>query len=200
MQISNLTKRSSMLYSCNVYFVQGDWNAINAANTLVDVGSDPGVIDRIAGMPAGIGGRVIEQVILTHSHSDHTAILELVREKFKPVVYARSASLAPDVLLEDGQRLVCGDREFQVIWTPGHSEDSVCLYSPSDGTLFAGDVPVVVRSGEDNYDDRLVQTLERLCREETRTIYFGHGPSLHKDVQAVLTESLRNVRAAQSVR
>ena len=197
MQISNLTYRSSMSYSCNVYLLQGDRNAPQGNNTLVDVGNDPSVIDRIAGMPIGVGKRAIEQVVLTHSHSDHTGILELVRGKFKPMVYACSGSLAPDVLLQDGQKLICGDQEFQVLCTPGHSEDSICLYCPSDGTLFAGDTPVVIRA-DGSYEDWFVQVLERLSRKEIRTIYFGHGSSLHKNAQAVLAESLKNVMAAKT--
>jgi glyoxylase-like metal-dependent hydrolase (beta-lactamase superfamily II) len=199
MQISNLTNSTSMIYSCNVYHVQGNWNAIQDVHTLVDVGSDPSVIDRILNMPVGVGKKAIEQVILTHSHFDHTAILELIREKFNPIVFARSASVAPDVLLEDGQELRCGDREFEVICTPGHSDDSVCLYCQTDGVLFAGDTPVVIRPGGGSYEDRFVQALERLCQKDVRTIYFGHGSPLTKHAQAVLAESLQNVRAAQSV-
>jgi len=55
----------------------------------------------------------------------------------------------------------------------------------------------VVRSSEAGYEERFVRALERLCRKEIRTIYFGHGASLHKNVQAVLAESLKNVMAAR---
>jgi glyoxylase-like metal-dependent hydrolase (beta-lactamase superfamily II) len=119
MQISNLTNLSSMIYSCNVYLVQGNGHALTDMNTLVDVGIDPSVVDRILHQPTGGDKKLVEQVILTHSHFDHSAILELVRKKFEPAIYARSASVAPDFSLEDGQRLVCGDREFEVICTPG---------------------------------------------------------------------------------
>jgi glyoxylase-like metal-dependent hydrolase (beta-lactamase superfamily II) len=121
-----------MVYSCNVHLVQGNGHALTDMNTLVDVGSDPSAVDRILHQPTGGDKRLVEQVILTHSHFDYLAILELVREKVEPAVYARSASLAPDFMLEDGQRLICGDCEFEVICTPGHSEDSICLYCLSD--------------------------------------------------------------------
>jgi glyoxylase-like metal-dependent hydrolase (beta-lactamase superfamily II) len=198
MQISNLTSPSSIIYSCNVYLIQGDGSIVEDVNTLVDVGSDPSVIDRILNMPRGIGKKPIEQVILTHGHFDHTAMLELVRENFDPIVYAYSAAVAPDVLLKDGQKLRCGDREFEVIYTPSHSDDSICLYCKMDGVMFAGDTPVVIRSSEGSYGDRFVWTLERLCQKDVRTVYFGHGSSLSKGAQAVLTESLRNVRTAQA--
>jgi hypothetical protein len=81
MQISNLTNLSSMIYSCNVYLVQGNGHAPAGTNTLVDVGSDPSVVDRILHQPNGRDKKLIEQVILTHSHFDHSGILDLVREK-----------------------------------------------------------------------------------------------------------------------
>lgn len=198
MQISNLTNPSSMIYSCNVYLIQGNSSTVGDVNTLVDVGSDPSVIDRILNMPRGIGKKPIEQVILTHSHFDHTAILELVRENFDPVVFARSASVAPDVLLEDGQELRCGDREFEVIYTPGHSDDSICLYCKMEGVMFVGDAPVVIRSSEGIYEDRLVWALERLWQKDVRAIYFGHGSPLTQRTRAILAESLQNVRTAQA--
>jgi hypothetical protein len=76
----------------------------------------------------GLGKNAIEQVILTHSHSDHAAILPLIREKYHPVVYAYSAFAGADIVLKDGQILHCGDRHFEVIHIPGHSDDSICLY------------------------------------------------------------------------
>jgi glyoxylase-like metal-dependent hydrolase (beta-lactamase superfamily II) len=196
MQISNLTNLSSMIYSCNVYFVQGNGHAFTDMNTLIDVGSDSSVVDRILHPTTAGDEKPVGQVILTHNHCDHAAILELVREKFEPVVYARSASVAPDFLLGDGQKLRCGDREFEVIYTPGHSEDSICLYCQTDGVLFAGDSPIVIRSSEGSYDDRFVQALEQLGQKDIRTIYFGHGSPLNKDAQAVLAKSLLNVRTA----
>ena len=199
MQISNLTNTASMAFSCNVYLIQGNGNTAQDVSTLIDVGNDPSVFDRISHMAAGIGKKRIEQVILTHSHFDHTAILELVRERFKPVVYARSTSLEADVLLEDGQVIICGDREMQVLCTPGHSEDSVCLYSPADGALFVGDTPVVVRSSDGNYEDRFVRSLERLCGKEVRTIYFGHGDPITKNAHQVLLGSLKNASRARTI-
>jgi glyoxylase-like metal-dependent hydrolase (beta-lactamase superfamily II) len=186
-----------MIYSCNVYLIRGDSDSISGINTLVDVGSDPSVTDRMDRLSMGRGNKMVEQVVITHSHSDHTGILELVRFRFNPIVYACSASLAPDVLLEDGQRLVCGDREFQVICTPGHSEDSVCLYNPSDGALFAGDTPVAIRSSDGSYEDGFARILARLCQREIRTIYFGHGDSTPENAQFVLSESQRNAMAAE---
>lgn len=198
MRITNLTDPRGMIYSSNVYLIQGDWNAIEDVNCLVDVGNDASVIDQIRKTPTGVGKKSVEQVILTHSHFDHTALLPKIREFFNPVVYAYSTFAGADVVLKDGQKLRCGDRELEVIYTPGHSDDSICLYCPTDGTLFVGDTPVIIWSADGDYEDRFVRALAHLCERDVQTIYFGHGNPVTIDAHTVLAESLKNVLKAQS--
>jgi len=183
-----------MIYSSNVYLIRGDWNAIPDVNTLIDVGNDAAVIERIRATPTGVGKKAVEQVILTHGHFDHAALLPAIREAFQPVVYAHSAFVKADRILEDGQTLRCGDRVFEVIYTPGHSNDSICLYCKEDGLLFVGDTPVIIRSTDGSYEEDFIRALERLCRKDVRVIYFGHGDPLFDDCNARLRSSLRNVK------
>ncbi|MCK4542235.1 MAG: hypothetical protein KAU17_08380, partial [Spirochaetales bacterium] len=64
MRVINLTENSST-YTANVYFVRGSWNAIDDVNTLVDVGRDSKIIERIDAISGGVGKKKIDQVILT---------------------------------------------------------------------------------------------------------------------------------------
>ena len=198
MRIANLTDSHGKIYTCNVYLIRGDWNAIADVNTLIDVGSDPAVIDRIKAIPTGVGKKAVDQVILTHGHSDHTAILPAIRETFDPVVCAFSRFAGADELLEDGQMLRIGDRMFEIMHTPGHSSDSVCLYCESDGVLFSGDTPVIIRSSEGSYRDDFVRVLEELCCKNVQTIYSGHGAPIARGGADLICESLGNVRKARS--
>ena len=200
MRISNLIQSKSMVYSSNVYLVLGDWSAIDDVNTLIDVGNDPVVLDQIALAPTGVGKKSIEQVIFTHGHFDHTALLPQIRQRYQPVVYAYSAFVGADEVLRDGQVLHCGDRYFEVIYTPGHSDDSICLYCQTDGALFVGDTPVIIRTTDGTHEDRFVAALERLCRLDVHTIYFGHGEPLTVNPRNALLSSLRNVRIARGER
>lgn len=45
----------------------------------------------------------------------------------------------PTRLLEDGEMLNLGDRQLEVLHTPGHSVDSICLFEKASQTLFTGD-------------------------------------------------------------
>lgn len=200
MRIYNLTGRQSKVYTSNVYLLLGDWSAIEDVNTLVDVGNDPEIVRQIQNAPTGVGKKAVEQVIFTHSHFDHTAFLPTIRELYNPVVYAYSAFAGADRQVRDGQFLNCGNATLEVIYTPGHSDDSICLFCEANGALFVGDTPVVIHSLDNTYEPRFIRALERLCTRQVKSIYFGHGEPILENGQAVLWESLKNVRTARDLR
>jgi len=183
------------VYSSNVYMVLGDWKRIEDMNTLVDVGNDPSIIEVIENMNLGVGKNKVDQVILTHDHSDHTGILPLIRAAFHPKVYAFSPFMeGVDHILKHGDTMRMGDRDFEVIHTPGHSSDSVCLFNPDHGDLFVGDTPVMIRSVDSAYENAFFQAMMMLCNRKIETIYFGHGDPLVNNAQGMLQRSLQNLR------
>ncbi|APQ76027.1 MBL fold metallo-hydrolase [Clostridium botulinum] len=46
----------------------------------------------------------------------------------------------PNLILYDGNIISLGNREIQVIHTPGHSPGHICLYEKEKGYLFSGDL------------------------------------------------------------
>ena len=195
----NLTK-GSKTYTSNVYLILGTWNAIQDVNTLVDVGRDPQVIEKITTAATGVGKKRVEQVVLTHSHYDHAGNLPLIREAFHPKVYAFSPALAGvDRILKDGETLKLGDRLFEVIYTPGHSHDSVCLYCEQDKALFSGDTMLTVQSIGGTYEPSYIHALQKLCRRDIEAIYPGHGDPLLKQCNRMLRRTLRNVKASMAL-
>ncbi len=188
-------KGSDHVYTSNVFLILGDWKRIEDINTLVDVGSDPGIVHTIDQLNTGIGKNSVEQVIITHNHSDHTSILPLIRKTFNPKIYAFSQFLeGVDQVLKNGDKLRVGDRTCEIIHTPGHSSDSISLYIEEDEVLLVGDAPLVIRSVGGAYEDDFVQALKGLCQRKIRKIYFGHGDPVLQDAHTLLVESLRNVR------
>ncbi|MCX5828976.1 MAG: MBL fold metallo-hydrolase [Deltaproteobacteria bacterium] len=185
------------IYSSNVYLVQGDWKRIEDINTLVDVGNDPAILEQLEKMSTGVGKKKVEQVVLTHSHSDHSALLPMIRERYKPKVFAFSPYLeGVDHVLTHGQRLRMGDRDFEVIHTTGHSEDSISLFNEDEGVLFVGDAQVIVRSSGGEYEEDFVQAMKNICQRNVKKIYFGHGDPICQGVQRLLIDSLHNIRNA----
>lgn len=191
----DLWQGSGNVYTCNVYLVRGEWNRIEDVNTLIDVGSDPEIFAMIEGVSTGLGKRKIEQVVLTHSHSDHCAMLPLIRGAFQPLVCASSPYLeGVDRVLRHGDRIKVGDRYFEIIHMPGHSGDSISLYNVEEAVLFSGDVPIVIQSFGGSYDSKFANIMEDLCKRPIRTIYPGHGRPLTRNVRSLLEESLLNIR------
>ena len=190
---------SHKIYTCKVYLVLGSFSRLEDVNTLVDVGQDPAVLESIARAPTGIGKWPVEQVVLTHDHSDHTALLPLIREKFNPRVLAFSPNVAgPHVLLRDGDTIRMGDEDFEVICTPGHSSDSVCFYNPTEGVLFVGDSPVLTASATGTYERGFLAALGRICARDVRQIYFGHGDPVTERCNERLLESYRMAAGSRS--
>ncbi len=196
MEIVNLTK-DRKTYTSNVYLITGSWNAIKDKNTLVDVGRDETIIEKILAARTGLGKCPVEQVVLTHSHYDHCSMLGRIRELFNPVVFAFSRALSGvDHFIRGGEIIQMGDRTFEVFHTPGHSSDSVCYYCQEDGALFSGDTPLFLQSAGSTYESAFIGALERLCRRDVRTVYPGHGAPLTEQCNKKLRISLRLAREA----
>jgi len=193
MKIFNLTEDSEV-YTSNSYLLLGDWNALDDVNTLIDTGADDSIVERIKDINTGVGKKAISQVILTHNHFDHTGALSAIREHFSPVILAHAVDgCKVDRPLKDGQKIRVADRMFEVIHTPGHSHDSICLYCREEKVLFAGDTPVNIRSSGGSYEPGFVAAIERLSKLDIETIYFGHGAPLLRGGAGVIRSSLKTI-------
>jgi hydroxyacylglutathione hydrolase len=190
---------SGLVYTSNVYLVLGDWSAIGDVNTLIDVGRDPAILESLANAPTGVGKRAVEQVLLTHGHYDHTELLSAIRQRYRPTVCAfGGVARGADLELRDGDRLQAGDRTFEVLHTPGHSSDSICLYCPDEAALFAGDTNLLVHSSDDTYEESFAAALEKICARNVQAIYFGHGAPLLESCNLRLWQSLELVKKSVS--
>lgn len=96
------------------------------------------------------------------------------------------------VEINDGDRLLVGDREWQVWHTPGHAQGHLCLYHRPSGTLLAGDhllrditpnpsvePPWPGSSERPRSLLQYFQSLERLAALEITTVWPGHGEPIY---------------------
>jgi glyoxylase-like metal-dependent hydrolase (beta-lactamase superfamily II) len=193
MKIANLTLGSN-IYTSNAYLLTGTWNAIPDVNTLVDTGRDPKIIEAIHNYPTGVGKRRVDQVILTHSHYDHASMVQAIKKEFGPVVYGCSPNFeGTDRVLKDGDRIRVADLDAMVILTPGHSNDSLCLYCEREGILFIGDTPIIIRTRDNTYEDAFIDSLERIAALNVTAIYPGHGSPVLSRCNELIRQSLVNV-------
>ena len=187
--------RAPSLYTCRSYLLLGDWNVLGDVNTLIDPGTDGSVIDQIETLSTGCGKVPVEQIILTHNHFDHAAGIEIFKKRYGTRVYAWCSGKNVDELLRDGQLITAGDEQLQVLHTPGHSSDSICLYNGARRILFSGDTQLRVRTAGGVFAPEYIETLRRLSTLRIDTVYSGHDEPIYHGAEEIILETLRNVRS-----
>jgi len=76
----------------------------------------------------------------------------------------------------DGEVIETDSYRFQVVYTPGHSPDHLCLYEPDEGWLFTGDLFVggrdrALRAGYDVWG--IIASLKRIADLPATVLYPG---------------------------
>lgn len=117
-----------------------------------------------------VGENKVKGILITHSHPDHIGALKELKEHFKCDVYDK------DNLNEGKHEL--GVFTFEVIYTPGHTSDSLSYYFDNK-YLFTGDFLFKGTIGRTdlptgNYD-KLLNSLEKIKKYPKEIkIYPGH--------------------------
>jgi glyoxylase-like metal-dependent hydrolase (beta-lactamase superfamily II) len=150
---------------------------------LIDPGPDLGA--HIADLAAEIDRRGgLAGIALTHDHSDHSAGVPAIRERFPDAVLAAARGTV-DVRLGDGTRF----GPLEAITTPGHAPDHVAFVTGAvaltgDAVLGSGSVFIAPDPGAlAGY----LAGLAKLGRRELDVLCPGHGPPV-LDPQAKLAE------------
>ncbi len=126
-----------------------------------------------------MGGLVVRYVLATHEHFDHTrTIQELADRAGAQVVAHANSPLKVDVRVEDGSTITLGKCALQVLHTPGHTEDSICVYDGKN--LFTGDTLFIGTCGRTDLPGGSTQKLfeslhKKIMKLPPETeIYPGH--------------------------
>jgi len=147
---------------------------------------DPGAeVDRIVS-EAHKAGLVIQYIVNTHGHGDHTAGSARLKALTGAniIIHKLEAAAVPqaDILLSGDQELKVGEITFKVFHTPGHTPGGICLYA--EGNLFTGDTLFVGDSGRTDltggHRPTLAASIRRLMTLPDDTVVWpGHdyGPT-----------------------
>lgn len=200
------------LESSNIYLIEDDYT------TLIDVGNDYTAYLELF-QDVGKNPRDIKKVVLTHGHHDHVlGLIELIRYYpsfndvtifmhktgpigLKQVINKHCDQLDKNVTfmhVEGGETLELSGFEFRVIYTPGHTIDSICLYHEPTETLLSGDtilpqdlpIPDITCGG--NFDDYLL-SLRLLTRTKVTNLLPGHQMPIMLKGQEVVTSTYEGV-------
>jgi glyoxylase-like metal-dependent hydrolase (beta-lactamase superfamily II) len=172
---------------------------------------DTGCAHTARQLGSALKGWRVKTAVNTHSHEDHIGANATVQEMFRCPILAHPAALP---ILQDprlqplqpyrrlfwgwpkpsqgqaiGEQVETPRFRFQVIHTPGHSPDHICLFEPEQGWLFSGDAYVggkdrALRQGYDIHG--IIASLKKLAELPVRTIFSGSG--------SIRTEGTRHLR------
>jgi hydroxyacylglutathione hydrolase len=144
----------------------------------------------------------ITHILLTHTHFDHVGGLADVKELTKAPIYAHpdsvemlrnaamSAALwgfripsppAPDVMVNEGDRIQVGNLRLEVLYVPGHAPGHVAFHLPDYRVIFSGDVLFEDSIGRTDLPGSDHATLMKSIRTKLLTlpddtrVFSGHG-------------------------
>lgn len=110
--------------------------------------------------------------------------------------------------LRGGEKVRVGNRELEVLHTPGHSFGHICLWSPSDGLLFSGDhllpgvtPPVTFERGFDADPMRsYLGSLDRIAECDPQLVLPGHGQPFGEGARRAASIRRNKLRRTEAIR
>jgi len=125
----------------------------------------------------------LKYIINTHGHSDHTAGNTELQSIFGAKIVAHKQSkIQPDLPVNESDILNVGKISVKIIYTPGHTTDSICLLV-DDQKLLTGDTLFVGECGRTDFlggnTKSMYESLNRLIKlNDTVEVYPGHDYGL----------------------
>ena len=137
-------------------------------------------LDRYLALAASSGLR-IRYVLDTHTHADHFSAVRDLRDQLDAPCIMHRSSPAPfvDVHAEDGETIIVGELRLNLLHTPGHTRDSMCVVLPD--RVLTGDTLLLGATGRTDLPtgdsealyDSLFQHLLRL--DGSLLVYPAHN-------------------------
>ena len=157
----NIKKIEVGYLKCNCYILEID-------NKVLIV--DPG--DEYLKIKKELKNKEVLGILLTHNHYDHVGAIDEIIKEYNVKVYSRDN-------LEEKEYQI-GLFKFNVIYTPGHTIDSITFYFKDDKIMFTGDFLFYDTIGRCDLEGGDFNTMKKSIikikeYDSDIKIYPGHG-------------------------
>jgi glyoxylase-like metal-dependent hydrolase (beta-lactamase superfamily II) len=109
------------------------------------------------------------------------------------------APAEPSRIVEEGDVIDLGNRQFEVLHLPGHSPGGIGLWEAKTGILFSGDTVYdgpLLDQGEDADIGDYIRSMRRLREMPVSVVHGGHDPSFDRDRLVQLCDEYLRSRGA----
>jgi sulfur dioxygenase len=93
----------------------------------------------------------LRYILETHTHADHISSAKAIKEITKAIIVRsiHAPSKTADRYVDDNDVLVCGEKTLRIIYTPGHTNESISLYNGKE--VFTGDTLLLGGTGRTDF-------------------------------------------------
>ncbi len=112
-------------------------------------------------------GLSLKYIIETHTHADHVSVAKELKSATSAhiVRHKHAPSPAKDIAVEGGEQLLLGEKVIEILYTPGHTNESISLYNGKE--VFTGDTLLIGGTGRTDFQ-------------------IGDSSSLHQSLHSVI--------------
>lgn len=195
-------------FSSNIYLIKGE------TLTLIDAANDYTAFIQL--FEGEFNPSEIKKIVLTHGHADHAmGVLELLQAYpsiirgggFELILHEEGPEELKGLVREAGCRvtevrggevLELSGFEFEVLPTPGHTADGICLYHAPAGALFSGDMVLPSAIAEPDPVARgslgeYLSSLRMLLKMDIENVLPGHESPVFSNGRKMVEETYEGV-------
>jgi len=177
-------------YNPGPYTGAGNNTYLLAGPTPVLIDAGVGRAEHLDRLARVLAGAPLAKVVVTHIHADHASGVEAIAARWPGAVFLKNPWPDLDTRypvrwtpIEDGDAIDAGEGRIEVLRTPGHSPDHVCLYDPMTRVLFGGDLlrrggTVVIPASHGGSLTAYLDSLERVRALAPLRVLPAHGPAI----------------------